>query len=401
MDKGLLRKKLIEISDAIENEPINHIGVLSGISGVSLFRFYYSKYLGVSRHSNIGNNILQQIISKINDGYNTPSYCTGLAGFGWVLNHLDDQQFVDFDCDNFFPIIDGYLQERMMLDMKNGNFDFLHGGLGYSYYFLLRYQSTKSEKLKNEYKQTLERFIISLEQLSISAGDNKRKWLSVLDTNTEDVYNLSLSHGMSSIVGILTKLYQHDCFKKRVGYLLNSSVNYILDYRSPKADSISIFPNLVAKNGEINYPSRLSWCYGDLGIGVRLWFAGKALSDGRLKNIAIEILKHATKRISPSESFVRDAGICHGSFGIAQIFHRMHKETNNPVFAEAMEFWIKDGLEKATHKDGFAGFKQWKEFDKEWKGDFSLLEGVSGIGLVLIDYLANFDVEWDNCLMIS
>ncbi len=72
-----------------------------------------------------------------------------------------------------------------------------------------------------------------------------------------------------------------------------------------------------------------------------------------------------------------------------------------PVFKEATEFWIQDGLNKATHKDGLAGYKQWNAKDKEWVSNIPLLEGIAGIGLTIIDYLADFDSSWDECLMIS
>ncbi len=29
------------------------------------------------------------------------------------------------------------------------------------------------------------------------------------------------------------------------------------------------------------------------------------------------------------------------------------------------------------------------------------LEGISGIGLVILDYLADYDSNWDECLMIN
>ena len=60
--------------------------------------------------------------------------------------------------------------------------------------------------------------------------DNTTKWLSVLDIKTQKKgYNLSLSHGISSIVGFLTKLNRHNEFKESVGPLLNRAINFILN----------------------------------------------------------------------------------------------------------------------------------------------------------------------------
>ena len=55
----------------------------------------------------------------------------------------------------------------------------------------------------------------------------------------------------------------------------------------------------------------------------------------------------------------------------------------------------------AVHKDGDAGYKQWRGDSKEWKKEKNLLEGIAGIGLTIISFLATFDTKWDECLLIS
>ncbi|MEP1488485.1 MAG: lanthionine synthetase C family protein [Algibacter sp.] len=404
MNKNILEKKLKEIDSIIKvqykNE--NQIGVLTGLSGISLFQFYYSKYLGIDEHADIGIKILENSINKINEGYNFSTYCTGIAGAGWVLDHLKQENFIDTNSDSLLSELDDFLHEMMIKDMRNGNYDFLHGAIGYTFYFLNRYKNTKSNKLKENYKTILLEFIDLLEGISDRGSENNLRWLSVLNRETgEKGYNLSLSHGMSSIIGILTKLFEHEDFKINTEITLKKTISYILSFKNEDNNSFSLFPSLVSENGDIDYKSRLAWCYGDLGIGIRFWYAGKAIKDKNLCNTAISIMKHAAYRITPESNMVVDAGVCHGSYGNAQIFHRMFKETNNFLFKEATEFWIQDGINKATYNDGYAGYKQWKGGDKQWESEISLLEGIAGIGLTIIDYLADFDTNWDECLMIS
>lgn len=404
MNKELLEKNLKKINEIIKikykNE--NQIGVLSGLSGISLFQFYYSKYLGVDTHADMGMKILENSIAKINKGYNNLTYCNGIAGLGWVLDHLEQENFIDFDSDDLLPELDEHLYSVMISDIKKGNYDFLHGAIGYAFYFLNRYRNTKSEALKEKYKTTLLEFIDLLEELSEEAGEDKYKWLSVLDRDTgEKGYNLSLSHGMSSVIGILTKLYQYDDFKKPTESMLKGAINYILSFKNKDKNALSLFPSSIPKNNKVIYQSRLAWCYGDLGIGIRFWDASKVLNDKNLGSIAIDIMKHAATRTRVSQSMVQDAGVCHGSYGNAQMFYRIYRETSELVFKEAMIFWIQDGINKATFKDGYAGYKQWIALEKDWVPRISLLEGITGIGLTIIGYLADFDVTWDECLMIS
>ena len=85
----------------------------------------------------------------------------------------------------------------------------------------------------------------------------------------------------------------------------------------------------------------------------------------------------------------------------AQIFHRMYLETKENIFKQASDMWIEDGLSKGIHENGLAGYKQWDNIKNEWIAKATLLEGIAGIGLTIIDQLADFETTWDECLMIS
>ncbi len=404
MDKIVLEQQLKNLDKTIQQHygDEKNPGVLAGLSGLSLFQFYYAKYLDIDNNAEIGTKILMQSINTINNGYNYPTYCTGIAGMGWVIDHLEQEGFIDVDSDAVLSEMDPYLYTRMVLDIENGKYDFLHAAMGCAFYFLKRYENTKSKKLKSTYKKYLLEFLDALYRTSEKEGENKLKWLSVIDHETKEMgYNLSLSHGMASIIGVLTKLHGYIDFKELASKLLKSAVNYVADYKNEDNNAFSLFPSWIPKNNNIDYTSRVAWCYGDLGIGLQLWYASKTLKDEDLKQTSISILKHAAMRTKPEDTLITDAGICHGSYGNAQIFNRMYKETGDTVFKEATEFWIQDGLSKAIHKDGYCGYKQWNGKDKTWTSEISLLEGIAGIGLVILDYLADYNTNWDECLMIS
>lgn len=400
--KELLHHKLAEISEVLRGKykESDQTGVLAGTSGIALFQFYYSKFLDTDEFADTGVEILTDCIERINNGYGFPTYCSGLAGTGWVIDHLEQQDFMDAGGDELLAELDNYLHNVMVSDIKEANYDFLHGALGYGFYFLKRYENTTSVLQKKQYENYLSELITLLNELAETDG-NKVRWLSVLDRETgEKGYNLSLSHGMSSIVNFLARLRKHDIFRNQTDSMLKGGIAYILSHKSDDNNSASLFPSWVQNEGDDGRASRLAWCYGDLGVGVSLWQAAKSLDDKELGNTAVETLRHAARRTSPESSMVRDAGVCHGSFGNAQIFNRMHAETGEEAFRKAAAFWIKDGLEKAVHKDGYAGYKQWKGMDAEWRGELALLEGIAGIGLSIISYLSG-DNSWDECLMIG
>ncbi|WP_298900864.1 lanthionine synthetase C family protein [uncultured Psychroserpens sp.] len=403
MNTHLLEAKLAEISKIIKKEYINeqHIGLASGLSGMVLFQFYYSKYLDVENHADLGTQILGHCVEKINQGYNSPLYSNGIAGFGWTLDFLELNEFIEVSSDDLLKDLDDYLYTVLNANFKQENYDFLHGAIGQAYYFLYRYQNTNSVELKEKYRLILLEFISFLEDHSRKEG-NGLKWLSTLTFQpVEKGYNLCLSHGISSIVFMLSKLHEKAEFKAKTEPLLTGAINYIKSFKSTEKEAYCLFPNWVTLDDKPQGKSRIAWCYGDLGIGVALFKASKTLGDHNLKEEALEILKHTSTRRTTKSTLVEDAGLCHGAFGNALIYNRLYRETNDAVFKDAMEFWINEGIEMARFDDGFAGYKMWNPDNETWSNDASLLTGITGIGLAMISYLSDFDTHWDECLIIN
>ncbi|NER12568.1 hypothetical protein GWK08_03880 [Leptobacterium flavescens] len=400
--KKELEEKLNEISGILQKEfkTEKDVGVLAGISGIALFHFYYSKYLDIDTQADIGINILEEIIERINNGYQFPTFCSGIAGAGWVFEHLLEEDFMDSENDELLADLDEYLLSVMSYDMQRGQYDFLHAGVGYAFYFLKRYRNTRSDELKQRYREYLNKMVADLEATS-QKDENGLKWEAVLDRDTgQRGFNLSLSHGMSSIIIFLSKLYEFDEFKSSTEPLLKGAIQYIRSKELKGNDLYSLYPSWVTEENN-DRRSRLAWCYGDLGIGLAFWRASAVLKDEELRGKALNILRHGANRRKNEETGIRDAGICHGSYGNAQIFNRIYKETGEETFREATYYWIDHGLKMAIYEDGNAGYKQWNGMDEDWVNRLSLLEGVAGIGLTIIDYLADFESHWDECLMIS
>ncbi len=404
-----LEPKLNEISEAVIQKfetdlNLNNLdvqlGVLSGASGVSLFLFYYYKISNQERYHKIAEDILMCCINAINEGNVHPTYCSGLSGLGWVFNHVKEVGILEVD-DELLTDLDGYLFEAMLEFTREKNYDFLHGAIGCGFYFLKRYEATPNEKLKGRYQEYLMSLIDELDRFS-EKENGFTKWSSVVETDTcLEGYNLSLSHGISSIVNFFARLYVYADFKSKVESMLRGGINYILCHASDDISTVSIYPNYVCENKEITWNSRVAWCYGDLGIALSLWHASKALADSNLKNYSLELFQKTAKRVATESHMATDACVCHGSFGNAQIFNYMYRQTKQKEFKVAAEFWIKDGLDRAIHPDGYANFKTWNGLDKQWKNELSLLEGISGIGLVIMSYLSEGLSDWDECLMIS
>ncbi len=401
--EGQFREKLKEISEVLDQETSKNkeIGVLSGTSGVALFQFYYSRFLDDDVHADKGVETITKMVDYINNGFNYPTFCTGIAGACWVLEILREEDFVELDEDFLSHSVDGHLLEAMRADIKDDNFDFLHGAMGYGFYFLKRYQNITSEASKKKYKAYLDELILALKESSIKEGD-KIWWDSVLKKEEEVVgCNLSLSHGIASNINFLSRLATYDEFFDDVKDLIAYTSNYILDYKNKDTSLTSTFPNWIVAGEVVDFNSRLAWCYGDLGIGISLLRVAETLKDQKLYEESIRILQKTTHRRDKEEASVIDAGLCHGAYGVLQIYNYLYKKTGDSLFKAAADFWAQEALQMATIKEGYAGYAAWQGAKEEWLPEVSLLEGVAGIGLTILSYLTPSMAKWDECLLIS
>jgi len=399
-----LEEKLKEINQIVvtNHEPEVSIGALTGGAGEALFLFNYAKYADDEVAYEGGITKITQCVDLINNGFDKSTFCAGIAGFGWVLDHLEMNDFVEVGSDDILPDFDDFLRDVMMANMKIGDYDFLHGAIGHAYYFLNRYRNTKSTALRNKYESILLEFINLLYQ---AAHENKTQGTLAWPAhdryeNFKKEYRLGLSHGIASIIGFLSKLSQYEVFQNPSKEMLKKTVRFVLNTKNIIDGHVSLYPTAVMADGGRKELSRLAWCNGDLGIGIRFWYASEVLGNNILKKEAMDIINFSTGRRSAENTAVVDSSICHGAYGNAQVFNRMYKISGDSHYKEATEFWLQDGLNRATHEDGIAGYKQYR-MEGKWSSETSLLEGVAGIGLVILDYLTDYPSNWDECLMIS
>ncbi len=398
-----LKNKLKEISKVLDENSEVHdgIGVLAGASGVALFQFYYSKYLNDDTYADKGVDTISKMIAQINDGYTYPTFCSGIAGACWVLELLKEEEFIELDEDFLSEEVDQFLLEAMRIDIAKEDYDFLHGAMGYGYYFLKRYSNSTKEQSKNQYKAYLDELVEAIKKSS-KKGTKGVWWEYVLRQDEElKGANLGLSHGMASKINFLSRLAEHKDFKEEVEELIAEATSYILKSKNKNTKLTSTFPNWIIDEEVKDNVSRLAWCYGDPGIGISLLRAGEILQDNSISDEAISILKRTINRKDLEEAVILDAGICHGAYGITQMYTHLYSKTKDERFKEASNFWITEGLKMAFHEDGYAGYKMWQGAKENWKPETNLLEGVAGIGLTILSYLAPFEMKWDECLLIG
>ncbi len=394
MDKTKYKIKLDEIAEVIYNYDFKneHIGLLGGKSGVALFLAYYSKYKNSQKYLEKALELIESSLSDFNS-YNL-SYSSGIAGLAWTIEHLFKYDFFDADTNEIFSSIDEKIFEWQNNNLKKGDFDFLHNGLGASMYFLGR------NELGHKYLSNVPELL--KDNSEIDRKTNEVKWKSKIGLEG-DVwgYNFGLSHGIPSIIGILTRLCNHGINEELSKELLVGATNYIKN-NSLEPEALSVFPYSIVE-GQESSSSRLAWCYGDLGVAISLFQASRILHDDDLKDFSLGVLKKCCSRRDLKDNKLMDAGLCHGTAGIAHIYNHMYKETGDVEFKETAIYWFDQTLKFATSNNAYAGFLTYRNFNNKptYEKSIGFLEGISGIGLALISLVSDLESAWDESLLIS
>ncbi|SDD27643.1 Lanthionine synthetase C-like protein [Williamwhitmania taraxaci] len=390
-----LNQKIDAIAQHIGNSTQNSPDLMSGKSGEMLFLAYYHLYKNDETKENKTTIILSSIFDEIKRGFKYPTFCNGLAGIGWTVEHLVQHNFIKADTNKIIGSLDDFLYPYMMHYIREGNYDYLHGALGLGLYYSSRKSSERAHGYLIDLVAELDRQATRMDQGI--AWERKLK----PDSDVRG-YNLSMSHGIASIITILSRLYEAGICKDKTLELATGAVTYLLSNRRT-ADAKYLFPGWVCKEEtEMIQGGRLAWCYYDMGISIALWQAGQLFGSERWKKEAIDILLHTTRILDLKEGGIHDAGICHGAAGIAHIYHRMYRYTNVDAFRIAAIFWFEQCIKMASFDDGLAGYKTFQVAEYGgWQKDYGLLNGIAGIGLAMISFVSDIEPDWDSALLLS
>ena len=364
----------------------NDWSLLNGLSGLALANYYYlNKYTEHSFLTSQSNHsLIDSIIHLVNnDNEIGTTFCSGLSGFAWFYNHLVNLDYIQ-DADlSLLGDFDTMFHKMAIWELKRGNYDFLHGAIGYGLYLLDRYDIQKN-------KTHIEEIIDLLVDSSIEDKYGV-KWGKYDEFDEKKRYNLGLAHGIPSIIVFLSKCYDLDIKRDKLKPIIEKGVSFLNNQRTSSLSSLSLFPGLATQNTESN-SSRLAWCYGDLGIANSFLFAGKSLHNNEFIDFSKTTVTHASFRRGLIENGIEDATFCHGSSGVAYMFSKFHDFfDDSDSMLDAKNHWLDKTLEYIAPYD----------FSKINNENAGLLNGFAGIYLTLTSMLSDDKYSWDKCILFS
>jgi lantibiotic modifying enzyme len=214
-------------------------------------------------------------------------------------------------------------------------------------------------------------------------------------------YNLGVAHGVPGVIALLGRTYSCGIARDKTKWLLERAVTWLLKQRLP-AGANSSFADVIAQ-GSPSSDCRLAWCYGDAGIAAALLLAARCTGTKAWEEQALAIAQRSARR-GPETCGVTDACVCHGSAGLAHIFNRIYQATQDELYADTARYWLERTLQFREPGKGAAGYLTWGMGEKETvelQPKLGLIQGIAGIGLVLLAAVSEIEPCWDRVFQMD
>lgn len=392
MSQIIAQEKILKINTILAESQCVHHGLLGGSLGLLYYYYHAAKVLNDVSLNQKAEALLMEVFEDVNNNNKSnligSFYSSGGAGLGFTVDYLQKHKFIDFDIESEFIDLDKYLFDGAIIQIKKDNIDYLHGAMGVFHYFSCREQTP----IVSEYLNTICLIICNK---AIYAKEGIYFCNTGLERLTKNQVDLGLAHGLCGILLLLIKAWPFLNNKSQVETIIDLGVQYIIKHELPvnfPKEEFSFFPfELKLDTNEISRVNRLAWCYGDLNQVLLLYRAGKLLGNSEYTAIADRIGLQQIHRKSINSTLSTDTHFCHGSAGLAQFYKCLYNETLNYSYYKAYEFWIDETLNLIDKEI---------EINKYATNPVSLLEGWSGIALVLIDYIAIEKTSWAKVFLL-
>lgn len=370
-----------------------------GDAGLAFFLTYLDQVRPGEGWDDLAMERLDRAIETTGELHSAPALYGGFSGVAWTVEHLRGRLFED-DEEGEDPgdVVAEALNEHVRLTPWRGHYDLISGLVGLGVYALERMPRQGG-------RECLEGVVARLSELAERRPDGIT-WHTgppllgpkEIDTYPQGNYNVGVAHGVPGVIAVLGRACAAGVDARE---LLDGAVAWVLAQKTEGMDSL--FPYNVAPGEQERRPTRLAWCYGDLGLAVSLLVAARAVGEEEWEREALSILHRAAAR-EADESGVMDAGVCHGGAGVAHLFNRAYQATGDETCREAALFWFGRALEQWKPGTGIGGYQMWitnAEWELDWRDDPGFLTGSAGVGLTLLAAASDVEPEWDRVLLAS
>lgn len=393
---------LDEIGQALRNAPVSG-DLASGSAGLAIFYAYMGFAQPGKGWEEDAERHLDQAISSLSEGVKSTHLYGGVAGIAWTAEHLQ-RRIPGLGEEDLNEEVDEVLERLLAVELWRQSYDLISGLVGYGVYACERIHRPSGRRI-------FARVLAHLDQIK-TARDGGWAWHTdprllpswQREDHPDGYFNLGVAHGVPGVIAFLGHAMTQGLEPERTKKLITGAVQWLMAQQE-QLESLNSFAPLAYSLAPLPAPSRVAWCYGDLGLSVALLSAARSLQCMEWEQDALRIALKAAARQS-SASGVIDGGLCHGSAGNTHLFNRLWQATGEEVFREASVHWLRRTLAFQTPGVGIAGFRAWSgatpgSLEPSWCDAAGFLEGAAGIGLSLLSAIYPVEPCWDRLLLAS
>jgi hypothetical protein len=351
----IIGNSLLSNIDSTEN-----LGLLEGRTGVSLFFLNYYRLTGKRKFLDYSIAIIESVCNILGALRDNSGFSDGLSGISWYIEYLAQHEYIENDTDELLEEICNYLNEINFNQLTQ--IGIRNGLIGYGMHFQARMSNPNfsPQKELNARERNMNNIIIGF------LDDHLDK------LKHENCINPQNEHEISEIILFLYKTLKINPQNKILIQISNGYISYFQEYLEKKDSSIT-----NAKTEEL-----IATLNCDLQNAYALFQVAKILNNEEKESFS---LKMALETIKQKNSENSNTGILTGTMGIAHLYNHFYQQTSVEVFKTAALYWISETYKQKTMQSEI---------------DVSLLDGLTGMGLVLISAMADFKPDWDSCLLL-
>lgn len=368
----------------LDGDRASIIGLFAREPGFALFYRYLDRAAPDASARRLADRFLDRAIARVPSMSHKPFFSHGFSGTAWAVEHLrprDAGANAEVDAALLYLVEEG----------PGIAFDMQYGLVGFGVYAIERIRRRAGRRL-------LERIVVRLGREAIRSGgglcwQSRPYWQVGPGTPGEgDVY-AGVMIGVAGVVGLAGAAIHHRVADREARHLLEGALTWLW---------------AVREDGLFPAGAQLSWASGSLGIAAVTHAAARAAGLPRWQARALAM----ARRLAREPARLRDATLGEGAAGAAHMFHRLYRATGEELFARAARRWIDRLLARRRPGTGMAGFRTYNRVWQRrflgsatlpvgWIGLPGLLNGVAGIGLVLLSEVQGLEPAWDRVLLLS
>lgn len=369
--------------------------VSGGAAGAALLFAFLARSEPENAESNIGHALdflgrSAEMLAR--RGLQSPALYGGFTGIAWATELC--REFIEDEDPS--SEIDEALAQYLAQQPWRADYDVVQGLAGYALYALERNNAPLLESVVERLSETA----VQTPQGTTWFTSPNLLYPWQLEKYPQGYYNLGLAHGVPGVIAVLAQACALGVAVEKARPLLDGAVRWMLSHELQGNNGACRFPSTVLHHDDPSGPlTRVSWCYGDLGIALALLWAARSVGEPEWEWKALELARHTAER-PIAQAGTMDAGLCHGAAGNAHLFNRLYQATRDPLFLEAARNWIAKTMSYRLPNGGVGNFQAWRH-DEGWQDTPGLLEGSIGIALALLAASSTVEPDWDRMLLVS